>query len=331
MSLKLNMRRFIVITTINEKSEAVKKFSKFKGWEVILVGDKKSHKIKNKNNITFLSVEDQRKLGFEIFKHCPYNSYSRKNIGYLYAMKLGADVIYDTDDDNLPYSHWAFPDFHIDRYANCNKSFVNIYQYFTSEKIWPRGYPLDEINTPQKISIKKSRKLKVGLWQGMVDIDPDVDAIYRLAIGKKIRFCKKNPIVLNKRLYCPLNSQNTLWSQEVFSCLYLPVSVSFRFTDILRGYIAQRLFWENDYRVGFTGATVYQNRNKHNLMKDFEDEMCYIHIKDIVEILERQKLTSDVWENMLKIYKALRKKNYVKDSELDSVKAWAKDMNKVTQ
>ncbi|VDM75263.1 unnamed protein product [Strongylus vulgaris] len=42
-------------------------------------------------------------LGFRLLSVSPENSYTRKNIGYLYAIKNGAKWIYDTDDDNKPY------------------------------------------------------------------------------------------------------------------------------------------------------------------------------------------------------------------------------------
>ena len=52
-------------------------------------------------NVEFLSV-DQQEMLFGQFK-IPYNSYTRKNLGYLYAIMKGAEWIYDTDDDNKPY------------------------------------------------------------------------------------------------------------------------------------------------------------------------------------------------------------------------------------
>ena len=78
---------------------------------MVIVGDKKSHPIKDGKNLTYLSVEDQKKLGYKTVKHVPYNHYTRKNIGYLYAMEQGAEIIYDTDDDNIPYENWFEPTF----------------------------------------------------------------------------------------------------------------------------------------------------------------------------------------------------------------------------
>lgn len=325
------MKKFIIITTINQKTEAVKKFERFKDWQIILIGDKKSKDIKSENNITFLSIKDQEKLNFETIKRCPYNHYTRKNIGYLYAVKMGAETIYDTDDDNIPYDDWSFPNLEINKCLTSDNKFFNIYNYFTNEKIWPRGFPLDEINKESRIKFKNSSKFKIGAWQGLADIDPDVDAIFRLTRGEKIIFEKKEPIALDKGIYCPFNSQNTFWNKEAFMYLYLPSTVSFRFTDILRGYVAQRLFWTKNLNLGFTKATVFQHRNEHNLMKDFESEIeVFLNTKNIIDILDSINLNGTMPENIIKIYEKLAENKYVDKNELLMLKSWVNDFNKIT-
>ena len=52
--------------------------------------------------IYYLSVEDQQRMAVMPFaKMLPWNSFGRKNLGYLYAIAHGAQVIFDFDDDNL--------------------------------------------------------------------------------------------------------------------------------------------------------------------------------------------------------------------------------------
>ena len=127
------------------------------------------------------------------------------------------------------------------------------------------AYPSDRIRAPrgafdQKNMVKEVNK--IGIWQGLADLDPDVDAIYRLTSNKEVTFDKGDPIVLGKETWCPFNSQNTLFaSPQFFPLLYLPAFVTFRFTDILRGYVAQPILQAAGYRLGFTEATVYQDRN----------------------------------------------------------------------
>ncbi len=321
------MKKFIIITTINKKTKGIEEFLKKEGWNVILVGDKKSKTIYSDGNLTFLSVEDQKNLGYPLVEKTPYNHYARKNIGYLYAIKHGADVIYDTDDDNLPYDYWKMEDFTCNRNIVTPAKYLNIYQYFTTRKVWPRGFPLDEILPQYKYQVRENISVNIGVWQGLADIEPDVDAIYRLTLNKQLRFKNKPSVYLEKRVYCPFNSQNTFWRKETFPLLYLPTTTSFRFTDILRGYIAQRLMWEGNLHLGFTKATVYQERNGHDFMKDFEQEIeCYMNIKKLVHILETVELGGNIAENLYNIYLELVKSRIVKKKEMEILRRWINEV-----
>lgn len=323
------MKKYIVITTINPKSKAISQFERMEDWKIILVGDKKSSEIKSNENVTFLSVEDQINLKYNFVKVCPYNHYARKNIGYLYAIKNGADVIYDTDDDNIPIDNWNMPKFDCKLIIDSNCSFINIYKYFTNKNIWPRGFPLDEIIKDNSVLPKTTHTRDIGIWQGLVDNEPDVDAIYRLTHKEKTKFYRRRKVMLNRGTYCPSNSQNTFWSKNTFPFLYLPSTVSFRFTDILRGYIAQRLLWEQDSLLGFMNAAVIQERNTHYLMKDFADEVeCYLNIKSIISVMNSLKLGVFPFENLQRVYKSLSDNNLIDKKEIVILNAWLEDLYK---
>lgn len=325
------MKKFIIITTINQKTKAVIQFEKMDDWHIVLVGDKKSPHIESSENLTFLSVEDQVKLGYKLSNLCPYNHYTRKNIGYLYAIQHGADIIYDTDDDNLPYDNWLIEKFSSSKQSASEEKFINIYKFFSQELIWPRGYPLDEINRAENLDIKDIEPVEIGVWQGLADIDPDVDAIFRLVLKKDIEFAQNPPISLAKSRYCPFNSQNTIWNKKAYPYLYLPATTSFRFTDILRGYIAQRLMWEQNLHLGFTKATVYQERNAHDFMKDFADEWeCYLNVKPIVKLLDSFDLTDEPLVNLEKVYFWLAQENLIKQEEIAILQAWISDLKTLT-
>lgn len=318
------------MTTINTKSKGITLFEQMQDWHIILIGDQKTPQIESSDNLTFLSINDQQELGYQLVEVCPYNHYTRKNIGYLYAIQQGADIIYDSDDDNSPYNHWEQPDFACNAKYVSNQIYVNIYRYFSEEKIWPRGFPLDEILIPANTHIEKTPFVKVGVWQGLVNGDPDVDAIFRLTENKKIEFKAKPSVVLEKEYYCPFNSQNTFWNKKAFPFLYLPAKVSFRFTDILRGYIAQRLLWENDLHLGFMKAIVYQERNIHDLIRDFEEEIeCYLNIKPIVNLLNSVNLKKDPLSNIETIYQTLLEHGFVKQEELKTLRSWIADLSKI--
>jgi len=323
------MNKWIVITTINEKTEAIRRFEAFSDWNMVVVGDRKSKPIASTDRLTFLSVEDQLKLGFSFVDLCPYNHYSRKNIGYLYAMQQGAEVIFDTDDDNSPYDRWSLQDFSCNQVL-ASKKYINVYKYFTDAHIWPRGLPLDEIHSQQPEEESSAASLRVGVWQGLADLDPDVDAIYRLTVNKEVTFDRRDSVVLSEGSYCPFNSQNTFWNSKAFPLLYLPSTTSFRFTDILRGYVAQPLLWKQSLHLGFSDASVYQERNQHDLMKDFKDEIeCYMNVKGIVGVMEGLDLHDGPIDGIKQIYAALDANGFVKAEEVRMLDAWLSDAQRV--
>lgn len=322
--------KFIVITTIHPKSKGIEYFEKVEGWRIILVGDEKSAPIRSTQNATFLSIKDQHALGFETARLGRLNHYARKNVGYLYAMQNGADIIYDTDDDNFPYQLWQSHEFSCASFCASKSKFINIYQYFTDKSIWPRGFPLDEIHNQEALSVVHTSPRKIGVWQSLADIDPDVDAIYRLVTGDEVTFEKSPPIGLKKGQYCPFNSQNTFWQKEAFSYLYLPSTVSFRFTDILRSYIAQRLMWDQELYLGFIHAMVYQIRNSHDLMKDFADEIeCYVNTKSVVSVLDSISGGQGAQDNLAEVYSELAAHQLVQPKEMELLDAWLTDIGNI--
>ena len=319
------MGKFIVITSIFLPTEAIEKFAKLKDWKVIVVGDKKTAVDWNCPRVTYLSPEGQQEIARKFAGLLPWNSYTRKNIGYLYAISQGAQVIYESDDDNIPLDNWVTaPEFSTDAELLSDASFVNIYSYFTDKKVWPRGIPLRCVlgaETPKTIAAKN---LKIGVWQFLADEDPDVDAIYRLTNNTPIYFNWREPLVLDQGVCCPFNSQNTYFRNEVFPLLYLPSTVTFRFTDILRGLVAQPILWAAGYHLGFAGATVLQKRNPHDYLKDFESEIpCYLQAERVVQIA-KEAVSSErsMPENLLSVYHALSVKGICSEKELDILSCW---------
>src|SRR5690349_20237412 len=99
------MKKFIVITSIFKPTQAIESFSRLKDYQLIVVGDKKTPADWQYENVTYLNVDDQISLSSSLANAIPYNHYGRKMLGYVYALKQGADIIIDTDDDNIPYDN----------------------------------------------------------------------------------------------------------------------------------------------------------------------------------------------------------------------------------
>lgn len=323
----------IVITTINSPTEAVKKFAENENYNLIVVGDRKTKDKWECPPANFLPIESHDKLGFKLGEFLPENHYGRKMIGYLRAIQQGATCIIDTDDDNIPKDiNYSFPLFsgEFDLFSN-STGYANVYSYFTNQPLWPRGFPLKLIKeNDTKVTDDRLQKsnCKVGIWQGLADGDPDVDAIYRLIDNTPCHFSDKEPIVLEKGIYCPFNSQNTAIIEPLFPLLYLPAYVTFRFTDILRGLVAQPIMHLYDYQLGFSKATVYQERNPHDYLKDFESEIpCYLHVEKVISIVnEAISSSNSIDENMLMVYESLFENNIVLQKELVLVETWLNDL-----
>ena len=335
----MNSKISIIITSILKPTEAVKKISdkiiKLVNWNLIIVADLKSPKKYNIKKIKYLSIKKQKSSSFKLTKMLPFNSYSRKNIGYLEAIKDNSNVIIETDDDNLPYSNFFNkPELYIKSKILKSKKWINVYKLFSDQFLWPRGLPLNEINNKQRILKKKERRLYTSpIQQSLSDHDPDVDAIYRLIYDKKIKFKKNLQFVLDKDNFCPFNSQNTVWFKIAFPLLYLPSTCSFRMTDIWRSFIAQRIMHENGWRLSFKSPSVYQNRNVHNLMDNFIDEIeGYKRNNEFIDIIRNLKLKKgikNINKNFLFLYKNLTQKKFFTKEELILVQAWIYDIEKI--
>jgi len=278
-----------------------------------------------------LPVEKQDQIGRHLNKILPYNHYCRKMLGYLLALEMNVQGIIDADDDNNPKAGFSFPPFE-GKYnmIKKNQGFINIYQYFTDQKIWPRGLPLKNINKNYEFSHHvTSSECKVGVWQGLADETPDVDTIYCLVDNRPCIFEVRQPIVLSEGTFSPFNTQNTLIHRELFPLLYLPAHVTFRFTDILRGLIAQPIMWLHGFHLGFIGATTTHKRNPHDYFKDFISEIpMYKYTEQVVEIVMKTiRQQFSLSENLFIAYEALVKAGIVKKSEMAVLSAWFKDLD----
>ena len=323
----MNPKKYVVITTINPPTLAIRRFSALRDHQLIVVGDRKTPDLWMNPNTEYLSpkapVESVRRFSDLL----PWNHYCRKMLGYLRAIECDAEIIIDTDDDNIPKSAYRFPAFD-GQYDSIRMSsgFVNIYTFFTKQMIWPRGLPLKEVLRTERRKPKRGQKriAKIGIWQGLADDDPDVDAIYRLVYGKPCRFDQRAPIVLPRGSFCPFNSQNTAFRREAFALLYLPITVSFRFTDILRGLVAQPILWASGYQLGFVSANVVQKRNQHDYLKDFAQEIpCYLLVEEVARIANSVTIEGRSMEdNLATVYTELGRAKIVKQQELESLRAW---------
>lgn len=326
------MSQYIIITTINEyDSTSICNYFKHTK-NIVVVGDKKTpHDTYTNKNITYIHpTENNQFPDFE--SAIPYNHYCRKNIGYLQAIRNGASEIFDTDDDNFPLENFSTWESSVKFKLLYGSKYPNILTLFTNQYLWNRGYPIEKLKTEQPIlldDINTQIYNQIGIIQSLAENDPDVDAICRLTnkdYNNDIIFEKNLGYIIKENTYVQGNTQATLWRKpELFHLLYVPCTVSFRFCDILKMYVAQKCMWQYSLLFSFISPIVYQERNEHDFMIDFKSEYpMYINILNIIDtIFESIELNRDKTD-LLTVYTELYKYNIVEKKELEIIQLWLK-------
>lgn len=325
----------VVVTTIAEPNPTFRQLAQGctkNAYEFIVIGDETSPGTFQLAGCSFYSLEEQRALGLKFTQVCPTRHYARKNIGYLLAILSGANVIIETDDDNIPSDQfWHRRHREQSVRAIAEGGFVNAYRYFSDQKVWPRGLPLEHVNDSiRDFDDLPTENADCPIQQGLTDSDPDVDAIYRLTLPLPLSFRNDRRVALKHGSWCPFNSQNTTWWKDAFPLLYLPAYCSFRMTDIWRSFVAQRIAWTNGWSILFTEPTVLQVRNQHDLMRDFRDELPgYLDNKKICETLDSLQLLSGpehIIRNLRTCYQRLVTIGIHDPRELELLEAWIADI-----
>lgn len=324
----------IVITSIQPPTPSVLAMlasARQCGLRMLVIGDRKTPACNWPDGIDFVSLKDQLELDYTLASRLPENHYSRKNLGYLMAMSRKSTRIFDTDDDNAPLDTWKARDITASARPCLESGWINAYQWFSDAHIWPRGLPLADarIGTAAK-SLGELADVTSPIQQGLANGSPDVDAIWRLLMDQDVTFRDEASVQLPAGAWCPFNSQSTWWFPGAFPLMYLPSLVSFRMTDIWRSFIAQRCLWAFGQGVVFHGPEMFQDRNQHNLLRDFEQEVPgYLGNDRIRELLESTQLMpgqDEVGNNLHRCYETLTRAGIVPAAEMPLVEAWLRDI-----
>ena len=362
-SLKIHdpwCKKWAVMTTIFDVSDAVRRQVKLRNWCLVVVFDKRSAESYNtgwtegegNDAVVYLRPDDQVAMQKPFVDALPWNHFGRKNIGYLYAIMHGAKVIWDFDDDNAlkfwipgaappgaPSIDEAFPEdegqtIEVLEPKDHDWPTYNPYPALGAPTLpsWPRGLPLEDIkvsncsDTPlHTIKLKPS---SIGVLQSLTDYQPDVDAIFRLTMPIPFFFNrpKENKhLMIPKGCLTPYNAQATLHFKAGFFGLFLPITVSGRVTDIWRSFIAQRLFWDVGLQLGFIARPlVVQDRNVHSNIGDLGSEWdLYIKGKQLMEFLGSWKgKGGTIVERTEELWVALYERQYIELHDVELVQLW---------
>lgn len=282
----------------------------------VIVGDKKTPaatgafvaSLQRKFNLPFHYFDIRRQLQYlrrfpALKRHIPYNSFSRRNIGDLWAYEQGADIVIRIDDDNFPAqddfirghlivgqkNSWPSKRTGTGWYNNCELLACN-----TTRTFYPRGFPYSQRWQKTK-TIERRRQARVvvneGLWIG----NPDVDAITRLSepvdvAGPSAQW-KHAHYILESGIWCPINTQNTAFARDVLPCAFVSPYAG-RYDDILMGYLMLKIIDHMGDAVAYGRPLLRQNRNAHNLWKDLSLELdWYTRSETLLKALREIKLT----------------------------------------
>lgn len=263
------MKKVIVTTTINPPTKAIKLFQAMKDWDLVVIGDKKTPADYHLDRGTYVTPDEQDKYDLALSEAIGWNCIQRRSFGLLWAADMKADIVAVVDDDNIPFEGWG-ENLLIGRETEVNFYDTDLPAFdpvgaTNHSKIWHRGYPLQLL--PKRDYTHKTRRkvtadVQADFWNG----DPDIDAICRMEHAPECDFDPTCfPIASNK--IGPFNSQNTFLSGRCLKDYFLFPHVG-RMDDIWASYYIQA----KGFRTVWNRASVYQDRNIHDLVRDMKQE-----------------------------------------------------------
>jgi hypothetical protein len=324
------------MTTIQEPTPSARRTADrlvAAGGSLIVVGDKKGPARFELPATRFVPLAEQVTLPFRLAPLLPAGHYVRKNLAYLLAFAAGADRIFETDDDNAPLPAWEPRAATVGAVRVTRPGWCNVYRLFTDQIIWPRGLPLRHARDAASVDQPNLTRVESPIQQELANVAPDVDAAWRLTLANEpFAFDAARPSVnLAPGAWCPFNSQATWWFKPAFPLMYLPSTCTFRMTDIWRSLVAQRCLWELGHGLTFHAPVVEQERNVHDLTRDFEDEVPgYLKNEQIARTLDALTLRPGpdaLADNLVRCYEALVAIGVLKPEEMQLVRAWTHDIS----
>ena len=233
----------------------------------------------------------------------PVNSDNRRNVGYLKAAQLGADIIVSTDDDNFPILEEDFYGRHQEAIgrrwvsmATSTTGWVNPYDFLrfnVMDPVYARGFPLSK-RDGHSLTIDQQEAV-IGLNMGLLLGDPDVNSFTHLDRRIQIIGTKefKSAIAVGKGTMTTINSQNTCLHRGLLpSYYYVRMTHEMdRYGDIWQGFFAKKCADAVGECVSFGGPLVLHKRNSHNYLADMRKELQGIIINErLVEFLAQLDL-----------------------------------------
>ena len=340
--------KWIIFFTNNPPTQIIDYLiNSLNNWKILIIAngdaiDNEWYKYKMSKILVYLPIQEQKNLGYNSLRYISENSFTRKNIGYLFAIQHGAKEIYEIDDDII-FKNEKDVKIMCDNYKyrisigmNKNLKMINPYSYFGIIDIWPRGFLLKDIGFDNNIFFNYELtqvKVKPLIYQGLLNGVPDTDEIFFITRKKKmaelnIVFNKDYPLLFIPGNYVPINSKNTKYLYDIFPSLPLFSSLNNKINDIYRGYIMQTYAWKYKGGIIFLNSNNYKygniNIEKKNLIKE---KKVYFEINNFINIIKYiSRKESKPKDFLIKLIKILVSKKLLKKIDLKIYLAFLKDL-----
>ena len=244
----------------------------------------------------------------ELARLIPYDSDSRRNIGFLMALETGAEVIISLDDDN--YCQVGAPFFR--EYAVVDASPANfrsvdakngwfnpcdLLEIEPQHSVYSRGFPYLGRHQTSQLAFSDQAgqvRLNAGLWLE----EPDLDAITWLATPVRAKRFRGESVTLGRDTWAPINTQNTSLHRELLVAYYF-VRMGYaiagltigRYGDIFAGYLCQACVRHFGHRVRLGTPVAIHRRNPHDYLRDLGQELaCIRMLEDLAPWLRELRL-----------------------------------------
>jgi hypothetical protein len=265
------MKKIIITTTINHPTEAIELFDNLEDFDLVVIGDKKTPTDYKLRRGTYITPDDQEKRYPRLSQLLGWNCIQRRNIGFLVALEMGADIIATVDDDNVPHPNWG-RDLLIGRSVpvrqyRCTAAAFDPVGASNYPNLWHRGFPIQLVaarDYSDHVKTVDTVRIQADFWDG----DPDVDAICRMIHQPVCRF-DSAAFPFTSRCIAPFNSQNTFIDFRLMPDYFMFPGIG-RMDDIWGAYYLQAA---TGVRPVFCHASVVQRRNVHDLTNDFSLEV----------------------------------------------------------
>jgi hypothetical protein len=333
------MKLFLVLTTINVPTVLALYRKCSIHIDFIVAGDRKTPReayefVLSMDKTSVCLPESGHK--WKCSEAIGFDCLQRRNIGFLEALKAGAEAIVTIDDDNMPIATDYF-----DRYRSILQKLFNGIKVsgkdgwfdpgqFLVPPVVQRGFPIQVKHRPKFEPVVDAR---IGVASGLILGDSDMDAYTR--IGKAptvgdVAMLAQVGCVVDPNTYTIFNSQNSCVLREFVPAYFMMPGIG-RYDDVYASLIVQRVMRERGYHVHLGQPLVLQERNEHNLITDLRAEIDGMeNVERLADLLDSIILPArSVIEDTRIIYKALYHCDFLPTASVEAGLVWLEDCEAV--